>query len=415
MEFGNPIIGQEELIRSAIKSKDFQSGENGVSGWRIARDGAATFYNLTVGSQNYFIDENGNASFQNVNADSILVNGMNVEDDLTNMARGIIALTTSSQDGGVFDGTHARVFNMLTIPDWDATRQYRICVNGRIDKGASNPTYIGVTCSYAWDSIATPTSPDLFEVQLGGQTGGTDWAFYGEHTISNSVQQGSYLSLCFSFFASVSGSKYQGTSYGRAWAEDIGSVKPYNTFLADTSAGSTPPPPPTQQYVKTWSSNESGCYAADGTNRTGYDSGHLFQGYYSGTNGNQFSFVGFDDANIRSTLSGATVNKVEIYLKNLHWYQNDGGTVYIGTHNQTTLSGNHSSSQILNDRISSSGFSVGQGKWFTVSNTIGTNLRDNTAKGIAIGQAPSNSQSYYGYFAGNGQSGEPQIRITYTK
>lgn len=45
MEFGNPIIGQEELIRSAIKSRDYVSGN---SGWRISSDGEAEFAELTV-------------------------------------------------------------------------------------------------------------------------------------------------------------------------------------------------------------------------------------------------------------------------------------------------------------------------------------------------------------------------------
>lgn len=45
MQFNNPIVGQEELIRSAIKSQDY---EPGVSGWRIASDGSAEFTDLTV-------------------------------------------------------------------------------------------------------------------------------------------------------------------------------------------------------------------------------------------------------------------------------------------------------------------------------------------------------------------------------
>jgi len=45
MEFGNPVIGLEELIRSAIRSKNFLTG---VSGWRIARDGSAEFNNVII-------------------------------------------------------------------------------------------------------------------------------------------------------------------------------------------------------------------------------------------------------------------------------------------------------------------------------------------------------------------------------
>ena len=47
MEFGNPVVGSEELIRSAIKSRDYAPGS---AGWRIASDGEAEFTGLVVNS-----------------------------------------------------------------------------------------------------------------------------------------------------------------------------------------------------------------------------------------------------------------------------------------------------------------------------------------------------------------------------
>lgn len=58
VEFGNPIIGQEELIRSAIRSQNYQAG---VSGWRIAADGSAEFTDLLL----TFIGSNGHVEFTN--------------------------------------------------------------------------------------------------------------------------------------------------------------------------------------------------------------------------------------------------------------------------------------------------------------------------------------------------------------
>lgn len=49
MEFNNPIVGEEELIRSAIKSQNYAPAPNGA-GWRIAADGGAEFTNLLVNS-----------------------------------------------------------------------------------------------------------------------------------------------------------------------------------------------------------------------------------------------------------------------------------------------------------------------------------------------------------------------------
>lgn len=45
MIFGNPIVGDEDLIRSGIRSPGYVAG---VSGWRIAQDGSAEFNNVTV-------------------------------------------------------------------------------------------------------------------------------------------------------------------------------------------------------------------------------------------------------------------------------------------------------------------------------------------------------------------------------
>ena len=92
MEFGNPIVGTENLIRTAIKSPDFNTDpESGnVTGWRIARDGSATFYNLTIGSVSFNIDQNGNAVFNDVTVNGeLFVNGESVAEQLEMMADGV--------------------------------------------------------------------------------------------------------------------------------------------------------------------------------------------------------------------------------------------------------------------------------------------------------------------------------------
>lgn len=45
VQFSNPIIGEEELIRSAIRSQDYVAG---TSGWRIAADGSAEFSDVVL-------------------------------------------------------------------------------------------------------------------------------------------------------------------------------------------------------------------------------------------------------------------------------------------------------------------------------------------------------------------------------
>lgn len=176
----------------------------------------------------------------------------------------------------------------------------------------------------------------------------------------------------------------------------------------------TGPGVPDISAVGTYATTGSASYESDGTNRSGFDSGHMFQGFFDSTNGNQFSMCTFNTTTIASDLAGATISKTELFLGNLHFFSYGGGNVYIGTHTNTSLSGSKLYSSVT-PGISSTHFDNGQSKWVTVSNSIGNAFRDGTAKGVALGKAPSNSTSYYCYFAGSGQANQPQLRVTYSK
>ena len=169
---------------------------------------------------------------------------------------------------------------------------------------------------------------------------------------------------------------------------------------------------PPQQRTKTYTSTWTRSYQGDGSLRI--SNGDMYQGYYSGTNGNQRSLIGFNDDQIRSDLSGATINKVEVRLDNQHFYYNSGGVACIGTHNYGGAPSTWSGSRV--DEIRQTfNWAKGAVKWVTVSNTFGTDLRDGTATGLALGPGVNTSLTYYGFFAGQNGTYKPQIRITYTK
>lgn len=411
MEFGNPIVGGEDLIRTAIKSPDFNTDpESGnVTGWRIARDGSATFYNLTIGSATFNIDQNGNAVFNDVTVNGdLFINGESVADQLMMMSDGVQAWADLTGSSPVSVTTSDTIVARITLPEFDPTRVYTFNALMHINVGSVQPTYVGLRVRYAWGTNPTTSSPILCEWQAGGRAATATDEFMTNRFIFDESDLGTVgtdLRLLVSTFSSIAGIQIESETWNRIWIEDMG---PLIQRVSYDMTGGTPP---TQQYVKTYAANESASYQEDGSNRGIAD---CYQGRYSATNGNQYSMIGFDDALIRSDTSGSTINKVELYLNNNHFYSNSGGNAVIGTHNQTTLSGSHSSSQI-NDNLQQTHFDLGQAKWITIPNSIGTALRDNTAKGIALGPGPTTSQSYYGYFAGNGQSGEPQLRITYTK
>lgn len=412
MEFGNPIVGGEDLIRTAIKSPDFNTNpESGiVTGWRIARDGSATFYNLTIGSEHFNIDENGNAVFNTVTVADLFLNGESIQEALYNQkAKGVVSLVEITGSSASTVTISDTIMGRLILPAFDTSRVYSVNALLHIDMQAIQPTYVGIRFRYAWDADPTTSSPILCEWQAGGRAAtASDEFMTNRFNFDNTdlTGSGTNLHVLMSTFSSTAGIRVEAETWNRMWFEDMGPKVTHQTYSL-TGGGGNPP----TQYVKTYAADSSASFQGDGTNR---GISECYQGRYSATNGNQYSMIGFNDTQIRSDTAGSTINKVELYLNNNHFYSNSGGNVVIGTHNQTTLSGSHSSSQI-NEDLQRTHFDLGQAKWITIPNSIGNALRDNTAKGIALGPGPTTSQSYYGYFAGNGQSGEPQLRITYTK
>ncbi len=418
MAFSDPIVGTEVLIRNQIQSENFSiDPETGVTGWQIKRDGTATFNQLVIGGPNFIIDENGDAVFHSItltaedDETAIFIHGEDIDPPLYNLkSRGIVGwvdLVNSSASTSVTSDT---VMGRIILPDFDVTRIYNLYALMHIDVQTAQPTYVGLRVRYAWDTDPTTSSAILFEHQWGGRsTSQTDQFAHIEFPFDESDlgTVGTNLHLLVATFSSVSGIRVEAETWNRIIIEDAGELVTRDSY--DVSGGGGSPP---TQYVKTYSANGSASYQGDDDIRSGID--ECYQGQYSSTNGNQYSVILFPYSTIASDLSGATINKVEVYLNNNHWYNNSGGTAVIGYHNSATTPSSFTYPSSTDD-ITQASFTYGQAKWVTVNNSIGTAFKNGTAKGILLGKGPSTSKTYYGYFAGNGQSGEPQLRITYTK
>lgn len=180
-----------------------------------------------------------------------------------------------------------------------------------------------------------------------------------------------------------------------------------------SSSGTAKPTPPAAKktYVKTWAATWGRSYRQSGAKRT--DTNHLYYGYGDSFNGQGKALIGFDHANITSTLSGATVTKVELFFHQVHAWWNNGGTVRFGIHNNASEPLTYGSEVRVN--LSSAHFGKPEAKWITVSTEFGIRFRNSTGKGVLINQL-TNDKAFYGYGAGINDSGQrPQIRITYVK
>lgn len=172
-------------------------------------------------------------------------------------------------------------------------------------------------------------------------------------------------------------------------------------------------PEPTATYKRTWVANESRSYDGDQNYRTGAEgTDNCFQGYYSGTHGNTRSLVGFDDANIRSVLSGATIKSVKLTFRVKHCFLAGGLNVRIRTHNHTSLPSNWSAGSEIATRA---GSKAGSTYTVTLPNSFGTDLKNGNARGIGFGPGPSQDRKYYGYMYGPDSVSKPKLTITYEK
>lgn len=183
---------------------------------------------------------------------------------------------------------------------------------------------------------------------------------------------------------------------------------PSGAYLASTSGTVTVTAKVKKSATKTVNCSWSRSYQGDGDARSGI--AECYQGYYSSTNGNQRSLVGFPSLGLPA---GSTVTKAEVYLYAAHWGDSGGGTAVIGDHNYSSPPASYTSGG-NQDVIRQAWSSKTGGKWITLGSSQAARFGAGTAKGVILGPGPTTSTlAYYGYFNGNGQSSEPQLKVTY--
>ena len=176
-------------------------------------------------------------------------------------------------------------------------------------------------------------------------------------------------------------------------------------------------------YVDTFSATWSESYDGGGAIKpSAYTSGKLYQGRYGRHNtidniwynpiywGIQRSLVGFNAKQIQEKLKGATVQKVEIYLKNEHFWYAKGGRASIVSHSFANKPNRFNFSSSVAD----SAFVKGQGKWIELPVSQGNLLKNGSISGFGLFKN-SSDLNYYGYFSGATSSNRPVLRITYSK
>jgi hypothetical protein len=219
--------------------------------------------------------------------------------------------------------------------------------------------------------------------------------------------------------------------------KDIGHVQAtdYQIINQVVQPATTPPAQPVTKktYVQTWTANTTGTpimqtrrgTSAFGNNtvNTAAPSGYHLAGYYSSSNGNQYTYIAFLTNGslgqpITTAISGATINKVELYVKNATFYAASGGSQRFSMTTLGSIPSGGTSTTVGNAYTGNIAFTTGQGKWVTLP-LSGVNGAAATLTGggrvAIIGPGPSNSNTYYSKWNDHLGTGAPQLRITYTK
>ena len=185
-----------------------------------------------------------------------------------------------------------------------------------------------------------------------------------------------------------------------------GGGTPYAASAADTTT--TAPVRQVRTYTTTWPMTWMTSRRTDGASTGGY----LQQGYYAPNyRRSAFGFNG-DPAisgSVYKALQGASIQKVELYLKNVSYYYYSGGNANVDA---STLAAAPGSIGAITGRglVRGFHFGVGEGKWITLNSDMWPGLQDGSTRSFVLGTTAGAAD--YARFS---MTDPPKLRITYSK
>lgn len=150
-------------------------------------------------------------------------------------------------------------------------------------------------------------------------------------------------------------------------------------------------------WSRSWNNNGGSIVSGTGQYT---DANMLYQGLGASAMGSMFGWNSLG-------LSGKTISKVEIYLRNRSTYTGGAVTVRFGS---STAGYTVPATQSTANPWTQS-WGKGVGAWVTVPSALYANIGNGTIKSFALGISSASSE--YAYFDGVGKADPPRIRVTY--
>lgn len=360
------------------------------------------------------ISSDGVISSKTVAVDSVTLAGQDLQTEVLDpMPKGIVAFAQRTTSAPYWAGsTGYQPYLSLTF-DAVAGRAYRVW-SGPISADGDSESAIPLVSLHYGYGTEPATSWERISQLVYARNGATSNR-RDTHTFNRLITpiQTGPISLLISYGTAASDagrakiiSLNSATSVILA-VEDIGIAPPETGEKPDGSgdgATTNPPPPPSvKTYVKTYSATGSRSYDGSGA-AYNYNTGYLYQGLSPAGYGNLRSLATMP--NWVTDLSGATVNKVEVYAYADFWYYSAGGNAKIGFSGYTTLPATLPSTNLA---ITSSSWPRSAGRWVTIPSSLYGNFKSGAYRSVTFGGAPGSGSSEYGYLH------DIRVRITFTK
>lgn len=397
MAFTDPILAGEELTRTGIRSDNYVPG---VSGWRIASNGAAEFDNVGIRG--------------NLWVPSITLNGVDLATVINARALGLAAFMR----GYPVVSTTTEAGIITTEWQTEPGRQYEMMLTNVTNDqvGTKNCEFFlkytqgAVNTTFPYPDNSSPVvaqSGRLSQNELGTIRA------YHEST-------GVYiLRLRVSIVA------YSGTvrSYGPGGGVHLGV---YDVGPSRAQVGTIGSSAPTKQ-LKEWTitPSDSRSYHQNGTALGGTFDRDMCQGPNPNPGGSQSDFTRsycvFSSSDISTKINdliGVPLEDIVAcdWIINVYYWKQSSGTILMGHHNLSSIGSTESGGSTLN---SDQFYLSVAGQWtigmLSKSQTFVNALRAGTTKGLVLGAASGNEYQYQGVADGAFGTKPPKLHLKYYK
>lgn len=406
-------------LQGSVSSLNYLEG---ADGWRIDGGGSAQFANINV--LNTIGADNGsfNTGLMLGGVDVATEDFYKIKAPCVRVAReSALSLNSADNVAGTVIPWDVEYYQRNTPVPMHDTSGVSI-PQSRLVAPVDGIYQFTLTASERWTGGSPTDSSYWYKVNKnanGSWSGGTlvaqsfdhsTGSFFGYSSICTEVAMtaGDYLEV----FTSVNFNGSAGTASRQlnVGVGESGASLRYVASLEGSGTGGT--------NVSTITFDAIGCQSYDGSGaKRGVDDiNRAYQGYFSGTYGNQKSVLMFNDAAIASALSGKTVSACKLRYHVLHSYYSTMD-VYVGTHNATSVPTTWPPTGAQTGRFVFANQAQGATYIQSLGVATGQEFQAGTTKGITIGPGPGNVFNAYGYLSGyvpSFPSYIPQLQFTYT-